>query len=108
VDENKTSSAGVLRDSFILRKTKEEIDQVTGSKVYGTLWLAEPMWMKTRQVIQLSFFWFLPPATTCHKLSNLWLDLFGSVCSSYDRKRVCRKGSVSQLAAMDFRRDEYW
>ncbi|APH35406.1 polyketide synthase [Bacillus subtilis] len=34
-------SAGVLRDSFILRKTKEEIDQVTGSKVYGTLWLAE-------------------------------------------------------------------
>lgn len=34
-------SAGVLRDSFILRKTKEEIDQVTGSKVFGTLWLAE-------------------------------------------------------------------
>ncbi len=37
--------AGVLRDSFILRRQKEEIDQV-GSKVYSARWLAEEKWRK--------------------------------------------------------------
>ncbi|MCT4598832.1 MAG: SDR family NAD(P)-dependent oxidoreductase [Vallitalea sp.] len=34
-------SAGILRDSFILKKTQEEFDQVLSPKVYGTLNLDE-------------------------------------------------------------------
>ncbi|PGD97836.1 hypothetical protein COM48_07150 [Bacillus wiedmannii] len=34
-------SAGVTRDSFVLKKTKEEVEAVLASKVYGTIWLDE-------------------------------------------------------------------
>ncbi|MDP4181234.1 MAG: SDR family NAD(P)-dependent oxidoreductase, partial [Bacillota bacterium] len=34
-------SAGLLRDSFIVKKTADEINQVFGPKIYGTLWLDE-------------------------------------------------------------------
>ncbi|MDM5187019.1 SDR family NAD(P)-dependent oxidoreductase [Bacillus sp. DX4.1] len=34
-------SAGVTRDSFVLKKNQEEIEAVLASKVYGTIWLDE-------------------------------------------------------------------
>lgn len=43
--------AGVIRDAFLLRKTKQEMDEVLASKVYGTVWLD----YATRQE-QLDFF----------------------------------------------------
>jgi acyl transferase domain-containing protein/acyl carrier protein/SAM-dependent methyltransferase len=36
-------SAGVIRDSFILKKKKAEIDSVLAPKVYGTVYLAEAL-----------------------------------------------------------------
>ncbi|WP_139487918.1 SDR family NAD(P)-dependent oxidoreductase [Brevibacillus dissolubilis] len=34
-------AAGVLRDSYLVNKTKEQMQDVLASKVYGTLWLDE-------------------------------------------------------------------
>ncbi|MBI4649860.1 SDR family NAD(P)-dependent oxidoreductase [Candidatus Desantisbacteria bacterium] len=34
-------AAGVINDSFVVKKTKEEMDEVLSPKVYGTIWLDE-------------------------------------------------------------------
>ncbi|WP_029191158.1 SDR family NAD(P)-dependent oxidoreductase [Ornithinibacillus scapharcae] len=49
-------SAGVIKDSFILKKRKEEIDAVLSSKVFGTRYLDEEL--KEEQLVLFYFILF--------------------------------------------------
>ncbi|MCY9078407.1 SDR family NAD(P)-dependent oxidoreductase [Bacillus inaquosorum] len=85
--------AGVLRDSFILRKTKEEIDQVTAAKVYGTVWLANEI-----KKLNLDLFVLFSSTSSIfgsigqgdYAFANAFLDQYAAVISAkgYARKTV--------------------
>jgi hypothetical protein len=64
------TSGGMNIDDEGISYMKQEL----GLDHIGRLSRRLPMWMKTRQVIQLSFFWFLPPATTCHFQNKVMLN----------------------------------